>query len=104
MGSFEPKDTNPMRLPLVAPTRGPPESPLQADRSGDALEAHISAFPNMTPRSKHIAVKYHWFKSHLKEGAIEAHRIETTVQKADGFTKGLPPREFEDKGKMVLGW
>ena len=57
----------------------------------------------MTPRSKHIAVKYHWFRSHLQEGEIEVRRIDTKVQKADIFTKGLARREFEDKRSMIMG-
>jgi hypothetical protein len=60
--------------------------------------------PNMTPRTKHIAIKYHWFCSHLKVGEIEIKRIDTAVQKAVIFTKGLARREFETKRSMILGW
>jgi Reverse transcriptase (RNA-dependent DNA polymerase) len=63
-----------------------------------------AAFPNMTPRTKHIAVKYHWFRSHLKPGEIDAVRIDTKHQKADIFTKGLPTSEFAEKRKMIMGW
>jgi hypothetical protein len=61
-------------------------------------------YPNMTPRSKHIAVKYHWFRSHLKEGDIELKHIDTKIQKADIFTKGLARKEFEEKRLMIMGW
>ena len=31
--------------------------------------------PKLTPRSKSIAVKYHWFREHLKPGVIEIRPI-----------------------------
>jgi hypothetical protein len=40
---------------------------------------------HMTPRSKHYAVKYHWFRSHLKPNEVEVHKIDTNLQKADIF-------------------
>jgi hypothetical protein len=30
-----------------------------------ALKLATAQFPNMTPRTKHIGIKYHWFKSHI---------------------------------------
>ena len=69
-----------------------------------ALILAKAEYPNMMPRSKHIAVKYHWFRSHLQEGEIEIKRIDTTVQKADIFTKGLARKEFESKRAMIMGW
>ena len=42
-----------------------------------------------TPRSKHCAIKQHWFCSHIKEGVIEIKKIETHLQKADILTKGM---------------
>jgi hypothetical protein len=58
----------------------------------------------MTPRTKHIGIKYHWFKEHIVEGEIEVRSIDTKVQKADIFTKGIDRREFENKRKMLMGW
>jgi hypothetical protein len=44
----------------------------------------------MTPHTKHIAVKYHFFKSHGNEAnGISLSKINTSLQKADIFTKGL---------------
>jgi predicted alpha-1,6-mannanase (GH76 family) len=61
-------------------------------------------YPKMTPRTKHIACKYWWFIEHLREGEIEAKRIDTKLQKADIFTKGLSKLEFQAKRKMLMGW
>jgi hypothetical protein len=69
-----------------------------------ALKLATSQFPNMTPRTKHIAIKYHWFKSHIQPGEIEVRRIDTKIQKADIFTKGLTKTEFENKRAMIMGW
>jgi hypothetical protein len=38
----------------------------------------------ITPRTKHIAVKYHFFRSHINEGNdISLSKIDTNLQKAD---------------------
>jgi hypothetical protein len=69
-----------------------------------ALKLANAQFPNISPRTKHIAVKYHWFKSHIKEGEIEVRLIDTKIQKADIFTKGITRKEFEEKCSMIMGW
>jgi hypothetical protein len=57
----------------------------------------------MTPRTKHIAVKYHFFKSHIPTG-ISVAKFDTNLQKADIFTKGLAPQRFVQIGKLLCGW
>ena len=69
-----------------------------------ALKLATNQFPNMSPRTKHIAIKYHWFKSKMKPGEVEPKAIDTSVQKADIFTKGLGRTEFEKKRFMIMGW
>jgi len=58
----------------------------------------------MTARTKHIGIKYHWFRSEIKPNEIEILRVSTDLQRADIFTKGLTRFEFEDKRKLVMGW
>jgi hypothetical protein len=59
----------------------------------------------MTPRTKHIAVKYHFFKSHINVGTgISLSKIDTNLQKADIFTKGLAPQKFAEIRKLLCGW
>ena len=60
--------------------------------------------PKMTPRSKSIAVKYHWFREHLIPGVLEVKPIDTNDQAADIFTKPLPPQQFEKLRQILLGW
>jgi Reverse transcriptase (RNA-dependent DNA polymerase) len=64
----------------------------------------LASAPRMTPRSKHIAVKYHFFRSHVASGAVKIVKIATTEQKADIFTKGLVRATFEKIRKLVMGW
>ena len=52
--------------------------------------------PKMSPRTKHIAVKYHFIKLYFRQKKKSDHhpfellKIGTLEQKADIFTKGLP--------------
>jgi hypothetical protein len=41
----------------------------------------LATSPKMTPRTRHIAVKYHFFKEHIKPGEIEIIKIDTKVSK-----------------------
>jgi hypothetical protein len=58
----------------------------------------------MTPRSKHYAVKYHWFRSHLSPNSVEVKKIDTELQKADILTKGLRVEKFQIIRKLLCGW
>ncbi len=69
----------------------------------------LATSPKLTPRTKHIGVKYHWFKSLLsgeagEESGYKIVKIESERQKADIFTKGLPAETFEKIRKLVMGW
>jgi hypothetical protein len=59
----------------------------------------------MTPRTKHIRVKYHFFKGHIDAGTgISLSKNHTNLQKADIFTKGLTPQKFVKIRKLLCGW
>jgi hypothetical protein len=51
--------------------------------------------PRLTPGSKHFAVKYHWFRQHLKKGEIEIQSIASSAQAANVLTKAMPRNNFE---------
>jgi hypothetical protein len=58
-----------------------------------------------TPHTKHIAVKYHFFKSHINDRTgISLTKIDTNLQKEDIFTKGLTPQKFGGIHKLLCGW
>lgn len=69
-----------------------------------ALKHAVTPLPKLSPRTKHIACKYHWFKKKVELGVIEILPISTKGQKADIFTKGLGTNEFQEKRKLIMGW
>jgi hypothetical protein len=61
--------------------------------------------PRMTPRSKHIAIRYFWFREHLHTcKALKIVYIPTTNQRANHLTKPLPTATFLKERCTVLGW
>lgn len=59
---------------------------------------------SMKPRTKHIALKYHHFRSFVKSGEIEISYIKTTEQTADILTKPLSVEMFIYLHKKMMGW
>ena len=57
-----------------------------------------------TPRTKHIALKYHHFRAHVHSGRIKIEAIDTHEQTADVFTKPLETSSFQYLRKKLLGW
>jgi len=72
------------------------------DNQGALTLANME-LPRMTPRSKHIEVKYHWFWSKVQVGKIEIQALDTN-QVADIFTKELRVDTFFSLRKMLAGW
>ena len=60
--------------------------------------------PKMSPRTKHIAIPYHFFRSKVENGEINIVGINTDNQMADQFTKGLPQDKFLSDRKKLVGW
>ena len=63
----------------------------------------MAVAPKFTPRTKHIALKYHHFKSFVGT-KIRISYISTDMQKADIFTKPLPDELFFKLRFMLMGW
>ena len=57
-----------------------------------------------TPRSKHYAVKIHWFRSKLIPNRIVVSKIDTSLQRADILTKGLRIKQFQSIRQLLCGW
>ena len=65
----------------------------------------LAQSPRMTPRTKYIAVEYHWFRDHVGEDkGIVLKKVDSEFQKSDIFTKGLVQDIFERIRKLLLGW
>ncbi|CAB1115713.1 unnamed protein product [Ectocarpus sp. CCAP 1310/34] len=57
----------------------------------------------ITPRTKHIDVKFYHVWSLVADGVVDVKQRSTSYQKADVFTKGLNPSEFLRARGMLLG-
>ena len=71
------------------------------DNSG-ALE--LARLPKIRPRTKHINLSYHHFRSHVQDGSISIHPIKSEDQLADIFTKPLEVKLFQRLRKLLIGW
>ena len=60
--------------------------------------------PRLTPRTKHIAVPYHWFRTKVEQLEISIEPISTDKQLADQFTKPLTMDKFLKARKDLMGW
>ena len=60
----------------------------------------------VTPRTKHYAVKLHWFWSIVNDPtlSISIIKIDTDLQQADYLTKGLPSTVFKQRRNLSQGW
>ena len=53
-------------------------------------------------RSKHIDVRFHFIREHVKEVSVELRHVASRNQTADIFTKPLS-KEIFDRGKKLIG-
>ena len=60
--------------------------------------------PRMRPRTKHIALKYHHFRSSVKNKLVSIRYVETGEQIADIFTKALNDGQFYKLRQLLNGW
>jgi transposase InsO family protein len=58
----------------------------------------------MTPRSKHYAIKYHWFREQIGPRNIKLVKVDTKNQLGDIFTKGLGFVPFSYLRSKLMGW
>ena len=58
----------------------------------------------MRPRTKHINVKYHHFRSHVADGTIDIKKVDTLEQWADMLTKGNELESLLRHRKASMGW
>jgi hypothetical protein len=60
--------------------------------------------PRMTPRSKAIAVRYHWFRQHLHPDRIVMSQIPSKNNPSNILTKALDRVQFTAERRMILNW
>ena len=66
-----------------------------------ALE--LAKMPKLGPRTKHIVLKYHHFREHIRNGKVHIHAIDMREQLADIFTKALPREAFQYLRRKICG-
>ena len=71
------------------------------DNAG-ALE--MARTPKMRPRTKHLCVKMHHFREHVRKGKISIHKIPTQFQLGDMLTKPQPEALFVSQRESLLQW
>jgi hypothetical protein len=65
----------------------------------------LTLSPMITPRTKYIGVKYHYFREHIDlEKGVMIHKIKSAEHKADILTKGFPEATFRTIRKLLTGW
>jgi hypothetical protein len=70
----------------------------------------LAKLPKLRPRTKHMAIQYHHFRSWTVEGLdgekprIKVEYISTDQQQADIFTKPLPRIQFQTLRERLCGW
>ena len=64
----------------------------------------VATSKKYTPRTKHIALKYHHFRQFVYDKTIRINAIDTKEQLADILTKPLEPKLFEYLRKKLNGW
>ena len=65
--------------------------------------------PSLSPRTKHIAVKYHFVRNFFMPDAPSdtpyvLEKVDTNLQKSDIFTKGLASPKFLELRKLLCGY
>ena len=70
----------------------------------------LATLPKLRPRTKHIAIQYHHFRTWTVKGLsgqepkIKIEYISTNEQQADMMTKPLPRIQFQYLRKLLCGW
>lgn len=73
-----------------------------------ALKLATADPPRLTPRSKSIAIKYHWFREHLDRPGhptgIKMNPVVSALNRANILTKPLTPDLFKRERHMIMGF
>jgi hypothetical protein len=74
---------------------------LFEDNKGAIEMANV---PKMRPRTKHLNIKYHFFRQYVQKGILQVVHIAEADQAADIFTKALDLVSFQRHRKKIMGW
>ena len=60
--------------------------------------------PQYRPQTKHLSIKWHHFREHIKRGTSKIVYVETNEQQAEIMTKPLVKPNFEYLRKKIMRW
>jgi hypothetical protein len=60
--------------------------------------------PKMRPRTKHLNIKYHFFRQFVTKGILIVEHIAGALQVADILTKSLEVMTFQKHRRKIMGW
>ncbi len=64
----------------------------------------VAESARLTPRTKHIAIKYHHFREFIKSGKAKIYTIGTNEEIADLFRKPLADSQFQYLCQKFMMW
>ena len=64
----------------------------------------MASAKKISPRTKHIALKYHHFRSAVNEGKIKIFHVATNEQTADIFMNPLKIDKLRFLRQKLMGW
>ena len=70
------------------------ENPVTVYENNQGVIA-LPVYPKIQPRTKHIAIKYHHFRSFFVNGDVEIKHVDTKEQISDILMKSLYYNMFE---------
>eukprot|EP00873_Tetraselmis_striata_P010252 jgi/Tetstr1/430516/TSEL_020315.t1 len=74
---------------------------MMEDNQGAISYATNAVISDMT---KHIDIKWHFLKDHVKAGTVRVNYIATDLNTADMMTKPLPCPAMEKHARFAMGW
>lgn len=86
---------------MVATTQASVKCRVFEDNSGALEMAKVHKY---RPRTKHLNVKLHHFRSYVESGDITVHAVSSADMFADCLTKPVPLHMLTNLRKQVMGW
>ena len=74
------------------------------DNSGAIYLATGVEHPKMRPRTKHINIKYHHFRTKVMDGTLSIHQVATEDMLADILTKNYTEAILLRLRPLIMGW
>jgi hypothetical protein len=84
--------------------KGEEEIPQSTVYEDNTACLQMARMPKLSPRTKHIEIPLHWYRSKVLDLSIEIQAIGTDQQWADQYTKGLFGKKFIKQRKAIQGW